>query len=131
MEQTNRFAELAMELMGSQAAAKFLREVWDTASPEVRQELADALVQRVRNDVERGAVTSFEVEQAIKKAAADRAVRVFAAEYGEVFDEKVRKQFERSLDRDVANRVNAIVADAISVALNGVVEELRQKARGY
>ncbi|MDO8688867.1 MAG: hypothetical protein Q7R39_02445 [Dehalococcoidia bacterium] len=40
----SRFAELAMELMGAQFAQKMIQEIWDAASPEVKQSLANEML---------------------------------------------------------------------------------------
>lgn len=40
----SRFAELATELMGAHAVTRLLDEIWASASPEVKRDLADKVV---------------------------------------------------------------------------------------
>lgn len=42
-----QMAELALELFGSKMAAEFVRDAWEFASDETKQELADAVVAAV------------------------------------------------------------------------------------
>lgn len=52
MSEPNRTAELAYELIGAKTAADLLREVWASASPEARQAIADAYLQRAMKEVQ-------------------------------------------------------------------------------
>ncbi len=45
----SRIAELAVEMMGAQFAQKLLTDVWEAAAPEVKQKLANDILQRAVN----------------------------------------------------------------------------------
>lgn len=61
-EDKSRFSELAMELMGAEVANKFLSAAWETAGPDVKRSLADALIVKVQEYMK----INFEVREQIR-----------------------------------------------------------------
>ena len=123
----SRFAELATELLGAKAAAELIREVWATASPEVRQQLADAVVRKLTEEIAQGHgfrasdALRYELDKIGKEVAQQKAAEMeqaTRAELDRVWEKTVRQRAE-----DVVQRVLREVGMQVVRRLSG--EEAR------
>ncbi len=128
-KQHSRFAELTMELMGSQLTAKVMEQVWSEATPEVRARLATAVLEKIeatirdqnnwdlrkRIEVIVDAVTTERIE-----AEAPRLREMFLGSFAteitrgitEIVNQGSRRLIERNL-RTIAQSLEGAVEQAL------------------
>ena len=111
----SRFAELSAELLGSKLAADLIREIWAGASPDVKQELADAVLRHLGEQflaVENYTLRSI-AEQAIRSAAVEEASRQIEALRPEIapkIKQYMAANFEDAIEKRAHQELNEVLA---------------------
>lgn len=125
-----RFAELALELFGAKAANEFVREVWASASPEVKQALADTVIVQLRSHlVDGSASTRWALDRAIESHAqqvvgdalrdrADEFARIVRAAIGDI-----AARVEREVGQYAEKAVREYAKNAAQTAIRAAVEQ--------
>jgi hypothetical protein len=113
-ETRGRFAEMAMELLGAQAAEKLLDQVWMQASPEAKRRLADSLLDAV------GKVDSWNTRHVAES---------YAREIAKEHLETRREEFERVVRETIAASWEQAVRRAVQSSLDDVIRETKARMR--
>ena len=122
---TSRFAELFGELLGAQTAKELIERVWREASPEVRQQLADAVARSVLAKAAKGDASGFAFDRAVERIVNEEVKRV-AAERGDLqqaLREQVLSQFDERWKATIADIVNR----SITVVLTDAAREFHSR----
>lgn len=80
----SRFAELAMELMGSKMVGDIVRDIWANASPEVKRELADKVVAKIGAALDKESL--FSETRDVLRQAVSRGVETYLPTVQEKLD---------------------------------------------
>ena len=123
----SRFAELALELFGAQAANDFLTKVWEQASPEVKQRLSDALIARVAKRVQE--MSSWDIENYARAPLAELARAAMEERSGEIKEKILAQANARVRGALTPQRVDTIVKVAIDDALKDLTRKLFPEAK--
>lgn len=131
--QQQRFTSQVAELVGAQAMAALVKEVWANADPSLKAEMATAIVARLQeelakdtgdrpydNAISRGAYTA--IEAAVTRFAKDEAAKLFddikattarslVDQYPVVVEKAAKKELE-----DVCQRVLTEVQQSLKIA---------------
>ena len=123
----SRIAELAMELMGADAARSFIDKIWESASPQVRQALADAVVARVTATL---SATEFHtpVSRAVEDHLRDRAYKMAEEEFEKLDLEPLRADVAARIAKAVPRMFENVVTTIQNRAASEVVSILRRLA---
>lgn len=125
-EQDNksRFAELAMELMGSKMVAEVVRDIWANASPEVKRELADRVVAKIGEELGRASLHSEGRE--VLRQAIDKSVEAHLPAVKERLDAEVKKIMAGdSVEAEVRRIINSYVIGAAKAACREATSQIR------
>lgn len=119
----SRFAELTAELLGAKAVADLIREIWAAATPEVRQALADAVIEQfTRLIADQKDWTVRHIVEATIQAAATEIARDLVEQRKEVIARLVSERFEAAVEGSVHG--------AVMDALQAVKAEVGRKLGG-
>lgn len=120
----SHFAELAVELMGSKMIADVVRDVWESASPEVKRELADKVVARLGEEL---AKESLYTEKAwVLREAVRLSTKAHLPALRERIDAEVKKIMSAgSVEAEVQRICNVYVKDAAKAACREAASQIR------
>lgn len=88
-EKGSRFAELALELFGAQAASKFVDEIWAAASDVQKERLADAVVATLAKEI--NSRYDWALRDLVEKYIEERANQIIEENLGEQITARVEK----------------------------------------
>ena len=126
----SRFAELAMELFGAQAASKFLDQVWADASEQTKTELADAVVNAVTSQIKENDF-KWTVRNVVQTEAARMTEEIVQEEYAVAFGKRLREEIEKRLEEDSAKAVRDVIKGITDSVLKDFRDRLEKRVRGY
>lgn len=121
-ENKSRFAELAVEMMGAQAAGRFLDDVWSHASSEVKKDLANKVITALAEQTINRLTDSFYSGQ-YTNSTIDKLVDTKAFE--ESHGPNIRKAFAAAFERLWPDAVERLARTALDNALKDVKEKFR------
>lgn len=118
----NRFAELAYELLGSKIATEFLQEAWKSASPEVKRQLADSMIQSLTKQIKSD---DYGVLNCLRDI-----VKQITIEMASERDQEIRTAVKSVVDNWQPTAVNKAIVAAAEYATQyvtpKVIEEMRK-----
>lgn len=121
-ENNSRFAEMAMELMGSKMAHEFITQVWEAASPRVKKELADKVMAALTEQIK---ASDWNSPGYIAKQAANDRIRSLAHEVAQSYFDEHKGAFLA----EVKVQMEASWKDAVMAATLYVLDAAAAKVR--
>ena len=118
--QKSRIAEMAMELFGAKMVTEFLKEAWAFASPEAKQEIADACLKLAKEQV--GHVDSWDARRIVEGWVRQR----FEARRSDIQAE-IDKQVDDWMAKWTPTAVSQIVLDIGNRVMMQLRDELGRK----
>lgn len=126
MEQTQQFSDFLIKLAGDKLISSFITEVWSSASPEAKKELANSIIARLK----------YEVEKANSWDFRDHFIRIVRIEVGKIiekefkpeeFAQRVVEQLKIVSDEEIKRAVSQTIDDAKRAILEKIAFEVRAK----
>lgn len=128
-EEKSRIAEMAVELMGAQAMKTYITEIWETASPEVKKTLADAILTQLGTSLH-DPQCQWEVDKVLER-------RVVAATKEQLESPTWREKIRSKIDKMLLERWETVVTREVErsteQAVRGVLGQIADalhKVRG-
>lgn len=118
MGDNSRFAELATELLGAQTAAKILEQIWSEASPEVKKDLADAVIAKAKVAILERASSSWRCEEEVSNWMRRATSDAF---------EKIRTKLEKAISEEIERTWQKAIVDGVTLATKQLVRSATAK----
>lgn len=119
-----RFAELAMELMGSKMVADVVREIWQSASPEVKRELADKVMAKIGEQLAQESL--YAEGREVVREAVKKSVEVHLPVVRERVEAEAKKILAGdSVETEVRRLCNEFVRTAAKIACREAATQIR------
>jgi len=115
---SSRMAEVAAELLGAKAVADLVRDVWSTTSPEVKQELADAILRRMIDEIPR-----IDLRWALEGEIKNMALEKLRA--GGQLEPRAQAAAEKAMEG-----LENTVTRAVHGAIGDVIHQIQMRVRG-
>jgi uncharacterized membrane-anchored protein YjiN (DUF445 family) len=123
-QEKSRFAELAMELMGAQTAARFLEEVWRAASAEVKAELSEKVLRLVVQRLDATMMSTSPFDNPIQ-GIVSRVVSEAAEPHMEELKTRIFAVVKDQIEGHLVGEANQAARRCLDKATREVLERVR------